>query len=137
MLRILGVIELNNMKENQTLTEQFDKILIEYTLDRGLEYMDHLPDSFLSRGEFSNLLLDLDEKQIVDLKKLIFLISKDIVFQFLVMFEENKELKLYYENDGHKIDIVEAAGMLLWKLHGSEGWIKKYSKYKDIVPEDE
>ena len=101
------------MKTNKEILDLFGKTLIENAYD------------FNYRIIKKNIQPEENSSKIIYLIEEIF---EGIFFDFLKIFEENEEFKLYYEENNQKINLVEISEMLKAEILNKEGWIERFSK---------
>ena len=105
------------MLKNKEILDKFGEVLIKTAYNLNLEIME------------KNIKKNISEKELS--KKISFLFKENleaIFFDFLKIFEENEEFKLYYEKNNQKINLVEISEMLKAEVLTEDGWIERFSK---------
>lgn len=57
-------------------------------------------------------------------------ILEGVLFQFLKIFEENKQFKLVYEDENIQVNLVRISEMSKAEPIIENGWINRYSEFK-------
>ncbi|GAA4276273.1 hypothetical protein [Aquimarina mytili] len=108
------------MNKNKEILDKFGETLVRDVFDFNYKMLS------------SNIAKNLENKQ---LDKKIKSLSREsissILFDFLRIFEENEEFKLYYEKNGEKINLNKASEMLKAELIIENGWIDRFSNVVD------
>ncbi len=105
------------MKTNREILDEFGQILIETTYDLNFKILKENLIKNLQKGK-------LEEKISTFSKEAI----EGVLFDFMKLFEENDQFKLYFEMDGQRVNLVEINEMLKAEVLTSEGWIERFSK---------
>ena len=105
------------MKSNQEILDNFGKKVIDTVFD--FNYV------MLKSNIHSNLKTDTLESKIEFLSEESL---RSILFDFLKIFEENEDFKIYYEKDDQKANLVEISEMLKAEPIIENGWIERFSK---------
>ncbi len=105
------------MKTNREILDEFGQILIETTYDLNFKILKENLIKNLQKGK-------LEEKISAFSKEAI----EGVLFDFMKLFEENDQFKLYFEMDGQRVNLVEISEMLKAEVLTSEGWIERFSK---------
>lgn len=105
------------MLKNKEILDKFGEVLIKTAYNLNLEIME------------KNIKKNISEKELS--KKISFLFKENlesVFFDFLKIFEENEEFKLYYEKNNQRINLVEISEMLKAEVLTEDGWIERFSK---------
>lgn len=118
------------MKNNKEILDEFGKIIVSDCFDPsyanllGLKNKENPPIIF---KDFTELFNKLEQKDFLILQKYLADSLKGILFNFLRIFEENEEFKLYYENNNQKVNLAEISEMLKAEPIIENGWIERFS----------
>ncbi len=104
------------MKKNQEILDEYGRTLVKNVFDFNFKMLKHN----LSKNLNSNEL----EKKIDSISKNTL---ESCLFDFLKIFEENEQFKLYYESKGQKVNLVEISEMLKSEPIVENGWIERFS----------
>ncbi|GAL60695.1 hypothetical protein [Algibacter lectus] len=105
------------MKTNQEILDLFGRILIEGAYNSNFEIIKHNIEMSTNSKEESAKITHLVKEGL-----------EGVFFEFLKIFEEYQEFKLYYEKDGEKVNLVEISEMLKAEILNEYGWIERFSK---------
>lgn len=105
------------MKSNQEILDEFGKNLINKVFDFNYMMLKSNIKSNLKKNTMEEKVNYLSEETL-----------RSILFDFLKIFEENEEFKLYYEKNNQKINLVEISEMLKAEPIIENGWIERFSK---------
>ena len=77
----------------------------------------------------------MNENQKAELERMQFELLSGMIFDFLKIFEENREFKIIYEENNNQIDLNRISEMLKAEPIINGGWIDRFSRYKsDRIP---
>ena len=123
-----------NMKAKQEILDEFGKLIINNIFDESLTYYESLRTKTTKWNigqEYSEIIDKLSEHD----KDILFTYIKSIlsasIFSFLQIFEENSNFKIIYEDNKKIVDLNKISEMLKAEHHGENGWIERFSKFKD------
>jgi hypothetical protein len=105
------------MLKNKEILDKFGEVLIKTAYNLNLEIME------------KNIEKNITEKELS--KKISFIFKENleaVFFDFLKIFEENDEFKLYYEKNNQKINLVEISEMFNAEILTEDGWIERFGK---------
>jgi hypothetical protein len=119
-------------KNNQEILNDFGKILIKESFDNQLRFIKNSIDDLAETEDYKNLFTNMSVIQKREIEKYTIEILKGQLFDFLRIFEENPEYKIYFETGEQKVNLVEASEMLKAEAIIENGWIKRFSKELDI-----
>jgi hypothetical protein len=119
------------MNTNSEILEIFGKIVINECFDPAFMNMISLrkkEDPPLIFKNYVDFFKSLDEDEF----KVLVNYHKEslgaILFNFLRVFEEHSEYKIYFESEGNRIDLVEISENLKSEPIIINGWIERFSK---------
>ncbi|WP_324025376.1 hypothetical protein QSV08_19545 [Maribacter sp. BPC-D8] len=118
------------MKTNQEILDEFGKILISDVFDKGYEFIKNDISDLAETEGYENLFGNMNNDQKMEIEKYTKEILEGVLFQFLKIFEENKQFKLLYENESQQIDLVKISEMLKAEPIIEDGWINRFSEFK-------
>jgi len=119
------------MNSERQILDTFGKILIEECFDptyANLEGLRNRQDPPIIFKDYVDLFNKLDESDFGTLQSYFKESLGDILFNFLRLFEEKENFKIYYEGNGKKINLVEISEMLKAEPIIQNGWIERFSK---------
>ena len=102
---------------NQEILDEFGKIVVDTVFDFNYVMLKSNIDNNLKKGTLKNKIDFLSEESL-----------RSILFDFLKIFEENENFKIYYEKEGQKVNLVEISEMLKAEPIIKNGWIERFSK---------
>jgi len=105
------------MKSDKEILDNFGKKVIETVFDFNYVMLKSNIDNNLKKGTLKNKVDFLSEESL-----------RSILFDFLRIFEENENFKIYYEKDEQKVNLVEISEMLKAEPIIENGWIERFSK---------
>ncbi len=120
------------MKTNKEILDELGQIIVNDCFDptyanlEGLKNKENPPVMF---KEYSDLFKKLDKNDFKILKKYLKDSLGGLAFNFLRVFEENKQFKIHYENNEQKVNLVEISEDLKAEPIIEDGWISRFSKY--------
>ena len=119
--------------ENDALN-LFGKLLMEEVRDIVIAaYYDIIEDNFVS--EESKYLRSMIKKYNLNndgLEKFITEMVDRTIFKFLFLFEMNENFSITSNIDNTVVNLVEVSDGLAGEIFTEDGWIKKFSEYKQI-----
>jgi hypothetical protein len=124
------VLILNKMN-NQEILNMFGELLIAEVYDNHIALVKNDLKDLKQTERFKNLFSNMTPIQKEELEKLSYEILTGMLFDFLRIFEENKEFKLIYESDGNQVDLVKISEMLKAEPIIENGWINRFSQYSN------
>jgi hypothetical protein len=119
------------MTTNQEILDNFGRIVVNDILDRYYNGINKVINSgyknptMLHYNELFNKLNQSDKEL---LHHFVTENINSIVFDMLGIFEEHREFKLIYEEDGQQIDLNKISEMLKAEPLSEDGWIQRFSK---------
>jgi len=112
----------------------FGNKLMEDVRDRTINIWNKLLDGEM-KGETAKkvecIIKNLSNEDIKLVKNLIPLIVNEDLFNMLNMFENNNELEMHVNLNGESVDITDESDGLAGELFTEDGWIEKFSNYKN------
>ncbi|MBG7611037.1 hypothetical protein IU405_02135 [Polaribacter sp. BAL334] len=120
------------MKSNKEVLDEFGKKLINDCFDPSINHlivlkqMEQVP---LVYNDFSKLFKSLPEQDFLIMKRYLRENTEAVLFNFLKIFEENEQFKLYFEENEQKVNLVEISEMLKAEPIIENGWIERFSKF--------
>jgi hypothetical protein len=119
------------MKNNKEILNEFGKLLINKVYDNQYRFiLNSIKDLSITDG-YKNLFSGMDIIQKKEIENYTQEILKGALFDFLNLFEENEEFKLIYEESEQQVDLTKISEMLKAEPIVENGWIDKFSKYKN------
>lgn len=115
--------------KNQEILNLFGKLLITEAFDNNAELVNRSLEDLKQTERFEHLFSDMNNTQKAELENLSYEILSGILFDFLRIFEENKDFKIIYESDGQQVDLVKISEMLKAEPLIKDGWIDQFSKF--------
>jgi hypothetical protein len=119
------------MKNNQEILDQFGKYVgkdaFDSTYGSIVEVLNGTCPNLLMKNlielfnRFSN-----EEKETI--KEYIYDLVAGTLFDFLRIFEEHREFKLIYEENGKQVDLTKISESLMAEPIIENGWIQRFSK---------
>lgn len=116
------------MNSNQEILDAFGNILVKEVYDNMLRFINNDINDLKQTQQFENLFNDLNEQGFKELKLYTKEILSGSLFNFLKIFEENEQFKLYFEENEQKVNLVEISEMLKAEPIIENGWIERFSK---------
>jgi hypothetical protein len=108
------------MKSDQEILDDFGKTLIDEVFDNQYRFIRNKTEDLAETEGYKNLFSNMTETQKKEIEHYTYEMLEGALFDFLRIFEENPQFKLYYEKDGQK--------MLKSEPLTEEGWIARFSK---------
>jgi hypothetical protein len=125
-------LEWFKLKEmNQEILDKFGKLLIREVFDCHYSFVKNDLADLKSTERFKNLFSNMDENQKGELEKMQYELLSGMLFDFLKIFEENREFKIIYDKEGNQIDLNKISEMLKAEPIINGGWIERFSQYKE------
>ena len=119
--------------KNKVLNK-FGKLLIEEVRDIAIsEYYNIIKNNFV--GEENTFLQSIIKKHKLKndgLEKIVTEMIDRTIFKFLFLFEMNEEFSIVYDTGNSVKNLARISDGLAGEIFTDEGWIKKYSQYKQI-----
>tara|TARA_R110000751_G_scaffold140906_2_gene244572 strand:- start:87 stop:503 length:417 start_codon:yes stop_codon:yes gene_type:complete len=118
------------MKTNQEILDEFGKILISDVFDKGYEIIKNDISDLAETEGYEKLFGNMNNDQKMEIEKFTKEILEGVLFQFLKIFEENKQFKLLYEKENIRVNLVKISEMLKAEPIIEDGWINRFSEFK-------
>ncbi|CAG2531946.1 hypothetical protein MAR621_02598 [Maribacter dokdonensis] len=118
------------MKTNQEILDEFGKILISDVFDKGYEIIKNDISDLAETEGYEKLFGNMNNDQKMEIEKFTKEILEGVLFQFLKIFEENKQFKLLYEKENIQVNLVKISEMLKAEPIIEDGWINRFSEFK-------
>jgi hypothetical protein len=131
LTEVVFKLYLNLRMDNEQILELFGKILISKTYDKSARFLKSDLKDLKQTDRYKNLFSEMTQVQKTELEKLSKEMLSGILFDFLKIFEENREFKLIYEAEGKRVDLVQISEMLKAEPIIEGGWIDRFSMYSD------
>ncbi len=116
---------------NSDILDKFGRLLIHEVFDNYYSFVKNDLIDLKATDRYKNLFASMDEAQKGELEKLEFELLSGMLFDFLRIFEENREFKIIYEKEGEQIDLYQISEMLKAEPNINGGWIERFSQYKE------
>ena len=116
------------MKNELEILNTFGEQLIINVYDELLRFINNDIEDLRETEKFKNLFKNLNQKGFEELKVYTKEILSGSLFNFLKIFEENEQFKIYYEANSQKVNLVEISEMLKAEPIIENGWIQRFSK---------
>ena len=124
------------VKNMEDVLNEFGKILITEVRDGTIDSMNKMIDGTM-KGTIAKLIRKkisiLDKEQIEVLKWLIPEIVDFSLDSMLFMFEGHPDLQLVFQG----VDLKEVSDGLSGELYTEDGWIQKFSKYDELISDED
>jgi hypothetical protein len=118
------------MKSNQEILDEFGKILIDRVFDNQYSFILNKIEDLALTEEYKNLFEGMSDVKKKEIETYTYELLKGALFDFLKVFEENKQFKLIHEdNEGKLVDLTDISEMLKAEPIIENGWIARYSSY--------
>src|SRR5688572_15272512 len=114
---------------NQEILKHFGRLLITEAFDNHAALVKSKLEDLKQTDRFKHLFSNMNNTQKAELDNLSYVILSGLLFDFLRIFEENKEFKIIYESDGQQIDLMEISEMLKAEPIIKGGWIDQFSRF--------
>lgn len=118
------------MKTNQEILDQFGRILISEVFDKQYGFIKNDVSDLAETKGYEKLFGNMNNDQKMEIEKFTKEILEGVLFQFLKIFEENKQFKLLYENENIQVNLVKISEMLKAEPIIEDGWINRFSEFK-------
>ena len=118
------------MKTNQEILDEFGKILISDVFDKGYEIIKNDISDLAETEGYEKLFGNMNNDQKMEIEKFTKEILEGVLFQFIKIFEENKQFKLLYEKENIRVNLVKISEMLKAEPIIEDGWINRFSEFK-------
>lgn len=116
------------MNSNQEILDAFGGLIIKEVYDNQLRFINNEISDLKQTENFENLFYNLNEQGFNELKLYTKEILSGSLFNFLRVFEENEQFKLYFEEKGQKVNLIEISETLKAEPIIENGWIERFSK---------
>ena len=116
---------------NNEILDKFGRLLIHEVFDNYYSFIKNDLIDLKATERYKNLFASMDEIQKGELEKLEFELLSGMLFDFLRIFEENREFKIVYEKEGQHIDLCQISEMLKAEPNINGGWIERFSQFKE------
>ena len=124
------------VKNMEDVLNEFGKILITEVRDGTIDSMNKMIDGTM-KGTTAKLIRKkiaiLNNEQIEILKWLIPEIVDFSLDSMLFMFEGHPDLQLVFQG----VDLKEVSDGLSGELYTEDGWIQKFSKYDELISDED
>jgi len=117
------------MKTNEAILDQFGELLIKEFFDNQFRFIDNSVSDLSETKEFENLFRNMSDVQKKEIEKYTFEKLKGGLFDFMRIFEENRQFKIVYEENREQVDLVKISEMLKAEPVIENGWIDRFSKF--------
>jgi hypothetical protein len=123
-----------NMKSNQEILDEFGKLVVNSILDRyylGIKKTIEQGYKNPTMLKYNQLFNSINKNEKELLCAFVTENINSLLFDFLNLFEENPKFKLIYEDNGQQVDLVKISEMLKAEPLSEDGWIARFSKFKN------
>lgn len=130
------------MKTDKEILDEFGRILIDNVYDYQIHsLLQYLNDEVTNTSNesiqtFKSFFRSLSDDQQKKIKLYVLYLTQHLLFSTLGLFEEHKEFKLVYEENGTQINLEKISEMLKAEIISEYGWIDRFSKYADQIPDE-
>ena len=118
------------MKTEKGILDEFGKILIEQSFDNQYRFILNTKEDLAETEGYKNLFSQMSDIQKREIENYTFEVLKGTLFDFLKIFEEYTQFKLYYEDNDKKIDLTQISESLKAEPIIENGWIDRFSSEK-------
>lgn len=121
------------MKANEILNN-FGEEFISEVRDSTIENMEMILSGKMKSEEARKLfqkVKDLDEETQSIVREFIFKTIDNGLFNTLTFFEQSEEYAIQYQDEDNTENLNDLSDGLAGELYSDNGWITKYSKYKE------
>jgi hypothetical protein len=118
------------MKTEKGILDEFGKILIEQSFDNQYRFILNTKEDLAETEGYKNLFSQMSDIQKREIENYTFEVLKGTLFDFLRIFEEYTQFKLYYEDNDKKIDLNQISESLKAEPIIENGWIDRFSSEK-------
>jgi len=119
------------MKSNQEILDEFGRLLAADVFDDQYRFIKNDLNALANTEEYQSLFARMTEKQKEELELYTREILVGALFNFLKLFEEHSEFKISHTGASGTVDLNEASEMLKAEAIIENGWIRRFSKYKE------
>ena len=122
------------MTKEKKVLNQFGKLLMEEVRD-GVIYDLHqiIEGNFVSeQNKYLQSIIKKSKIKKEDLEIIVTEMIDKTIFSFLFMFDMNEEFSIVANTGKTVKNLAEVSDGLAGEIYSDEGWIKKYSQYKQI-----
>jgi len=119
------------MKSNQKILDEFGKLVGTEGFDSSYGSIVEILNGTcpnLMKKDLIRIFNKLDNLEKNKIKIYIYELISGTLFNFLKIFEENEQFKLYYENENQKVNLLEISEMLKAEPIIEGGWIERFSE---------
>jgi len=122
------------MTKDKKVLNQFGKLLMKEVRDIAIsEFHDIIEDNFVSKeSKYLQGIVKKDNIKKDSLEKIVTEMIDRTIFKFLFLFEMNEEFSIVANSGKTPKNLVEISDGLSGEIFTEDGWIKKYSQYKQI-----
>ena len=122
------------MTKDKKVLNQFGKLLMKEVRDIAIsEFHDIIEDNFVSKeSKYLQGIVKKDNIKKDSLEKIVTEMIDRTIFKFLFLFEINEEFSIVANSGKTPKNLVEISDGLSGEIFTEDGWIKKYSQYKQI-----
>ena len=118
------------MKTEKGILDEFGKILIEQSFDNQYRFILNTKEDLAETEGYKSLFSQMSDIQKREIENYTFEVLKGTLFDFLKIFEEYTQFKLYYEDNDKKIDLTQISESLKAEPIIENGWIDRFSSEK-------
>lgn len=122
--------------QHKDILDKFGQLLVTYSRDNALEVVEWVLDGKMksaNHSRISALLMDITDEQRKAIHELSVLTFNEVIFNFFEMLEHNPEFQLIYKSDDKCLNLIELSDGLFGELFDEDGWIDRYSKFKELT----
>lgn len=116
---------------SQEILDKFGELLIKEGFDNQLKFIKNSLSDLQQTDGYKNLFENMSSIQKTEIENYTSELLKGLIFDLLRVFEENENFKIVYEENDNQINLNELSEMLKAELIIPNGWIDKFSDYKD------
>ncbi|MEW7279743.1 hypothetical protein ABW636_14210 [Aquimarina sp. 2201CG1-2-11] len=116
------------MKSNQEILDEFGKLLVNNVFDQNYRMINNSVETFENTDGYKNLFKGMNSIQKKEIEGLVYALLENMLFEFLKVFEEYDQFKIYFEENSQKINLVEISEMLKAEPVIENGWIARFSR---------
>lgn len=117
------------------LLEKFGRVLMAEVRDDAIDKYEAIVAGQMRSApalELSKELLSLNHDQLSLVRKIVLSSIDDVVHNVLWMLEQHEgEIELNFSDGPNKANLSEISDGLCGEIYGEDGWIARYSKYKE------
>jgi len=117
--------------------DQFGQFVIQNLFDKGINQFQRLAHGEIKAPELLTLQQELkrfNKQEIAIIQKLIIEIMESSMHDFLFAIQERSEAENDIQITVEQHNIAEQSDGLHGEMFGENGWMKKYSNFKEFIP---